>query len=241
MDNISIALKHPAVISAAAAICTAIDFAKSAAKACSRRWGRLHMRMQQYKNERKSDALFEHLGGTSAKRLAYYGKLRCVFGRQPRLVMSCCGKQQLVKLPPGEDDGHMLFRVWPTTSPDPQGSGTPAISTSTLMCRSSWPWRRRPPTAVSICGCSSTKMIGNRMRFFWALAAFRLSAAWVTWIPLATSWRSRRMSLVSIRAALRFKTVGTRAATAGQAKPGRPITAPWSVPDCGPAAATAAL
>ena len=38
--------------------------------------GSLHMRMQQYKNERKSDALFEHLGGTSAKRLAYYGKAR---------------------------------------------------------------------------------------------------------------------------------------------------------------------
>lgn len=38
--------------------------------------GSLHMRMQQYKNDRKSDALFEHLGGTSAKRLAYYGKAR---------------------------------------------------------------------------------------------------------------------------------------------------------------------
>ncbi len=38
--------------------------------------GSLHMRMQQYKNERKTDALFEHLGGTSAKRLAYYGKSR---------------------------------------------------------------------------------------------------------------------------------------------------------------------
>ena len=38
--------------------------------------GSLHMRMQQYKNERKSDALYEHLGGTSAKRLAYYGKSR---------------------------------------------------------------------------------------------------------------------------------------------------------------------
>lgn len=38
--------------------------------------GSLHMRMQQYKNERKTDALFEHLGGTSAKRLAYYGKAR---------------------------------------------------------------------------------------------------------------------------------------------------------------------
>ena len=34
------------------------------------------MRMQQYKNERKSDPLFEHLGGTPAKRLAYYGKAR---------------------------------------------------------------------------------------------------------------------------------------------------------------------
>lgn len=34
------------------------------------------MRMQQYKNERKTDALYEHLGGTSAKRLAYYGKPR---------------------------------------------------------------------------------------------------------------------------------------------------------------------
>ncbi len=38
--------------------------------------GSLHMRMQQYKNERKSDPLFEHLGGTPAKRLAYYGKAR---------------------------------------------------------------------------------------------------------------------------------------------------------------------
>lgn len=38
--------------------------------------GSLHMRMQQYKNERKSDALYEHLGGTPAKRLAYYGKPR---------------------------------------------------------------------------------------------------------------------------------------------------------------------
>lgn len=38
--------------------------------------GSLHMRMQQYKNERKTDALYEHLGGTSAKRLAYYGKPR---------------------------------------------------------------------------------------------------------------------------------------------------------------------
>lgn len=32
--------------------------------------GSLHKRMLQYKKERKSDALFEHLGGTSAKRLA---------------------------------------------------------------------------------------------------------------------------------------------------------------------------
>ena len=38
--------------------------------------GSLHMRMQQYKNERKPDALYEHLGGTSAKRLAYYGRPR---------------------------------------------------------------------------------------------------------------------------------------------------------------------
>lgn len=38
--------------------------------------GSLHMRMQQYKNERKSEPLYEHLGGTSAKRLAYYGKAR---------------------------------------------------------------------------------------------------------------------------------------------------------------------
>lgn len=38
--------------------------------------GALHMRMQQYKKERKSDPLYEHLGGTSAKRLAYFGKAR---------------------------------------------------------------------------------------------------------------------------------------------------------------------
>lgn len=38
--------------------------------------GSLHMRMQQYKNERKSEPLFEHLGGTSAKRLASYGRAR---------------------------------------------------------------------------------------------------------------------------------------------------------------------
>ena len=47
-----------------------LAFAKEAAN------GSIHMRMQQYKNERKSDALYEHLGGTSAKRLAYYGKSR---------------------------------------------------------------------------------------------------------------------------------------------------------------------
>lgn len=38
--------------------------------------GSLHMRMQQYKAERKSDPLFEHLGGTSAKRLAHLGRAR---------------------------------------------------------------------------------------------------------------------------------------------------------------------
>lgn len=38
--------------------------------------GSLHMRMQQYKKERRSEPLYEHLGGTSAKRLAYYGKAR---------------------------------------------------------------------------------------------------------------------------------------------------------------------
>lgn len=38
--------------------------------------GSLHMRMQQYKKEGKPDALYEHLGGTSAKRLAFYGKAR---------------------------------------------------------------------------------------------------------------------------------------------------------------------
>lgn len=38
--------------------------------------GSLHMRMQQYKNEHKADPLYEHLGGTSAKRLAQYGSAR---------------------------------------------------------------------------------------------------------------------------------------------------------------------
>lgn len=38
--------------------------------------GALHMRMQQYKQERKIEPLYEHLGGTSAKRLAKYGKSR---------------------------------------------------------------------------------------------------------------------------------------------------------------------
>ena len=38
--------------------------------------GSLHMRMQQYKNERRMDPLFERLGGTSAKRLAKYGEAR---------------------------------------------------------------------------------------------------------------------------------------------------------------------
>lgn len=38
--------------------------------------GSLHRRMQQYKEEHRSEPLFEHLGGTSAKRLAYYGKAR---------------------------------------------------------------------------------------------------------------------------------------------------------------------
>lgn len=38
--------------------------------------GSLHVRMQQCKKEHKSDPLFEHLGGTSAKRLAAYGKAR---------------------------------------------------------------------------------------------------------------------------------------------------------------------
>lgn len=38
--------------------------------------GSLHMRMQQYKQERKQEPLYEHLGGTSAKRLASYGKSR---------------------------------------------------------------------------------------------------------------------------------------------------------------------
>lgn len=38
--------------------------------------GSLHMRMQQYKAQHKSEALYEHLGGTSAKRLAFYNKAR---------------------------------------------------------------------------------------------------------------------------------------------------------------------
>lgn len=38
--------------------------------------GSLHMRMQQYKAEHKSEALYEHLGGTSAGKLAFYGKPR---------------------------------------------------------------------------------------------------------------------------------------------------------------------
>lgn len=38
--------------------------------------GSLHKRMLQRKKERKPDALFEHLGGTSAKRLNSYGKPR---------------------------------------------------------------------------------------------------------------------------------------------------------------------
>ena len=38
--------------------------------------GILHGRMQQYKQERKSDPLYEHLGGTSARQLAKYGKSR---------------------------------------------------------------------------------------------------------------------------------------------------------------------
>jgi len=38
--------------------------------------GALHTRMQQYKQAGKQDALFEHLGGTSAKALMYYGKPR---------------------------------------------------------------------------------------------------------------------------------------------------------------------
>lgn len=38
--------------------------------------GDLHKRMLQYKKEHKPDALFEHLGGTSAKRLSKYGKSR---------------------------------------------------------------------------------------------------------------------------------------------------------------------
>ena len=38
--------------------------------------GALHMRMQQYKQEGKQEPLYEHLGGTSAKQLARYGKPR---------------------------------------------------------------------------------------------------------------------------------------------------------------------
>lgn len=38
--------------------------------------GSLHVRMQQYKAQHKSEALYEHLGGTSAKRLASYNKAR---------------------------------------------------------------------------------------------------------------------------------------------------------------------
>lgn len=38
--------------------------------------GSLHRRMQQYKTEHKADPLYEHLGGTSAKRLAQYGHAR---------------------------------------------------------------------------------------------------------------------------------------------------------------------
>lgn len=38
--------------------------------------GILHSRMQQYKQERKQEPLYEHLGGTSAKQLAHYGRAR---------------------------------------------------------------------------------------------------------------------------------------------------------------------
>ena len=38
--------------------------------------GILHNRMQQYKQERKQEPLYEHLGGTSAKQLAKYGRAR---------------------------------------------------------------------------------------------------------------------------------------------------------------------
>lgn len=38
--------------------------------------GSLHMRMRQIKAQKKSEPLYEHLGGTSAKRLASYGKAR---------------------------------------------------------------------------------------------------------------------------------------------------------------------
>ena len=38
--------------------------------------GTLHMRMQQYKQARKQEPLYEHLGGTSARQLAKYGRAR---------------------------------------------------------------------------------------------------------------------------------------------------------------------
>ena len=38
--------------------------------------GTLHMRMQQYKNAGNKEALYEHLGGTSAKHLERYGRPR---------------------------------------------------------------------------------------------------------------------------------------------------------------------
>lgn len=38
--------------------------------------GALHMRMQQYKKERKQEPLYEHLGGTSARQLDKYGRAR---------------------------------------------------------------------------------------------------------------------------------------------------------------------
>ncbi len=49
------------------------EFLELAQEAAS---GSLHMRMQQFKAEHKSDALYEHLGGTSAKKLAFFGKSR---------------------------------------------------------------------------------------------------------------------------------------------------------------------
>lgn len=49
------------------------EFLELAQEAAS---GSLHMRMQKLKSERKSDALYEHLGGTSAKKLAFFGKSR---------------------------------------------------------------------------------------------------------------------------------------------------------------------